>query len=475
MSMIKRNDTMHRLPLLFCFLFAAIALLCAPTKAGPSPAYEIGVRETDIYSAGTTRIRNLKLTEGCAVKIVRAGSLWTKVMLRNGVAGNVYTSNLRTSERTWRPLPPSKNLKPTAKAPSYARIVADLAVVRSVPNSEIHPFRDRSRIEYAPRGVVLPVIGRKGHWLQVRLGKARTAWLIDETVELVSKSEYGPAQLLNIEKSESVLGTAYSFTFTRRVFHQAAEDIKLSALSLTFFNTADEKGVLCYRIPLAPSYRGLERSIDGNTLRVQIKNFHIDESEPLNNLVIVLDPGHGSGYDNPDKPDWGAIHSGYYEADLNLAMSTKLYYAFERKGADVYLTRTVRQVNDTFLYDRIDKARNIGADIFLSIHHNSASSTSMRGMEFYWSTSGGRALAKEIMASCVQKSLPMNDKGIYYGSFAVTRVMDYPAALVEMGFMSCPWELGKLLTSEYQDLLVKAIVEGVEEFARKKGTKEIAE
>lgn len=450
---------------------AMLAVLLACSAAGAAPLKEISVLETDVYSSGTTRIKNIKLYQGCVVKPVKTSGVRTRVTLRNGLACTVYTSNLKASSRAWSPLPPAARMKCSPSAPLYARVVSDVSLVRTYPSTELHAIKDHTRIGYAPAGMVFPVIGRQGHWLKVRLGSRLSGWLIDETVEVVAKSAYAEAQLLNTEQGEADGNGAYFFTFTRPVFFRLAEDSSLGKAVLTFYNTkypGDSRGVLEYAIPLPASYKGVDCSLQGSTAVVQVKRFAVDAAEPLKGLVVVLDPGHGSGYDNPARPDWGAIHYGYYEADLNLGICRKLYEALEEKGANVYLTRVEKQVNDTYIYDRLEKARNVKADIFLSIHHNSGTRSSMAGMEFYWCTPGSRALAGEIFDSCVRSGLPYNDKGIYYGSFAVVRTQEFPSVLLEMGFMSNPGELGKLVSEGYQDTLVSAIVEGVEQFARKK-------
>ncbi|HAP03417.1 MAG TPA: N-acetylmuramoyl-L-alanine amidase, partial [Lachnospiraceae bacterium] len=92
--------------------------------------------------------------------------------------------------------------------------------------------------------------------------------------------------------------------------------------------------------------------------------------------VIALDPGHGGS-------DSGATGNGYKEKDLTLkiakAVKTKLE---EYSHVKVYLTRT----NDTYvgLSDRTAYAASVGADAFVSIHLNSASTSAPNGCEVYY-------------------------------------------------------------------------------------------
>lgn len=90
-------------------------------------------------------------------------------------------------------------------------------------------------------------------------------------------------------------------------------------------------------------------------------------------LVVVIDPGHGG-------IDPGAISAnGVLEKDVVLAFSLELAEQLRASGRyEVLLTRD----SDTFpsLDERVDFAREVGADIFLSIHADSfPQQSSVRG------------------------------------------------------------------------------------------------
>lgn len=85
-----------------------------------------------------------------------------------------------------------------------------------------------------------------------------------------------------------------------------------------------------------------------------------DPSRPL----VVIDAGHG-GHDP------GAIGEGFEEKNLALGLAKALRYELLREGGiRVALTRS----DDTFLVlqERAEIARQLGADLFLSIHADSA-------------------------------------------------------------------------------------------------------
>lgn len=92
--------------------------------------------------------------------------------------------------------------------------------------------------------------------------------------------------------------------------------------------------------------------------------------------IVVLDPGHGG-------KDPGAIGRSYrtYEKNITLSMGKELKKQLEAKGFKVYMTRST----DIFipLRKRVAIARSYHADLFISIHADSAANRSARGLSVY--------------------------------------------------------------------------------------------
>lgn len=101
-------------------------------------------------------------------------------------------------------------------------------------------------------------------------------------------------------------------------------------------------------------------------------------SEPVSGHkpVVVLDPGHGG-------VDSGAIgEGGVFEKDVVLAFANELKADLERRGdVEVRMTRD----DDSFLSlrQRVEVARGYGADLFVSIHADSAPQHYVRGATVY--------------------------------------------------------------------------------------------
>lgn len=172
---------------------------------------------------------------------------------------------------------------------------------------------------------------------------------------------------------------------------------------------------------------------------------------------VFIDPGHG-GSDN------GASGFGAYEDELNLQISFKVKEKLEAKGIQVKMSRT----NDTFitLGDRPRLANEYGADAFVSIHQNSAS-TPATGIETYHhsSKSQERPLAAEIQTNALRETGAV-DRKVKSADFAVLRGSYMPSSLFESGFISTESESMKLRDPAYQDKLATGIANGIENYLK---------
>ncbi len=194
--------------------------------------------------------------------------------------------------------------------------------------------------------------------------------------------------------------------------------------------------------------------------------------------IIVLDPGHGGG-------DPGASGALYKEKDINLQLAKKLAVYLRRYGYKVLLTRDGDQKLQ--LSDRTAYARKVKADLFVSLHANFTSTTSVSGIETFVLThqnappTYGTAVQDKAqpgnsydlqnarLAFETQKRLisatGADDRGVKRATFAVLRDAPCPAMLVEVGFMSNAAEEKKLGNAQYQAKIVQGLGEGILKYA----------
>ncbi|WP_322905690.1 N-acetylmuramoyl-L-alanine amidase family protein [Paenibacillus campi] len=171
--------------------------------------------------------------------------------------------------------------------------------------------------------------------------------------------------------------------------------------------------------------------------------------------VIVIDAGHGD-------QDPGAIGSQTSEKRLNLGLALKVEALLkDDPSIDVVLTRS----DDTFLplKERVKIAEKLNADVFVSIHANSGSSSAASGTETYYQRTSSKKLAQTIHKYLVAAT-GFKDRGVQYGNFHVIRETTMPAVLLEVGFISNRAEESKMMDSAKQDQVAASIVKGIKEY-----------
>ncbi|HET8748800.1 MAG TPA: N-acetylmuramoyl-L-alanine amidase, partial [Ramlibacter sp.] len=224
-------------------------------------------------------------------------------------------------------------------------------------------------------------------------------------------------------------------------------------------------------------------------------------------IIIALDPGHGG-------EDPGAIGpGGTREKDVVLQIGHLLrerinamtingnpMRAFMTRDADFFVP----------LHVRVDKARRVQADLFVSIHADAFLTPTARGASvFALSQTGASSTAARWMAdrenkadliggvnikshdvhvsralldmsttAQIKDSLKLGSellgqiggvgrlhKGqVEQAGFAVLKAPDIPSVLVETAFISNPEEELKLRSADYQERLAEALVRGIERY-----------
>ena len=239
----------------------------------------------------------------------------------------------------------------------------------------------------------------------------------------------------------------------------------------------------------------------------------LDDNEPpvtttiqkdKNKIIVVLDPGHGG-------EDPGAI--GYYktrEKDVVLQIARRLRDLLKKeKNIAVHMTRN----EDVFLplIVRVEKARALRADLFISIHADAFIKRSVRGSSvFALSTKGASSSAANYLAqtqneadeiggvsrsgdhyldhtildlvqtitksnslilgnailSKMKNVSTLHNSRVEKAGFAVLKAPDVPSVLVETAFISNLNEEKKLKTATFQNQMAKAIFEGIKEYIK---------
>lgn len=189
--------------------------------------------------------------------------------------------------------------------------------------------------------------------------------------------------------------------------------------------------------------------------------FRFNNPTTVKGANIVVDPGHG-GADN------GApgFNPNYQEKHINWAIAKKLAADLEKKGGNVLLLNTINTTMD--MDTRLAKAQAFNAQLYICVHHNSASSTAT-GTEVYYFYPFAQSLASRL-SSAISGALNTNNRGARYDVFYVTRDPQFVGILSEGGFMSNNKEYNKLIDDDYQDAVADAMADAIQAFLKNAGS-----
>ena len=182
-------------------------------------------------------------------------------------------------------------------------------------------------------------------------------------------------------------------------------------------------------------------------------------------IKIYVDQGH-----NPVNPNAGAEGNGLREQDLVYTIGQRLA---DRLRADpnfeVRLSRPTRDTllgttNATSLAARVNEANRWGADYFISLHTNAASSPSATGTEAYAYARGTPAfrLGEDILQN-LSSVTGLRNRGMQARpGLYVLRKTQMPAVLVELGFITSPRDAA--LMRDEPGLFAEGIYRGIKEY-----------
>ncbi len=223
-------------------------------------------------------------------------------------------------------------------------------------------------------------------------------------------------------------------------------------------------------------------------------------------VTITLDPGHGG-------EDPGAIgRRGTYEKDVTLAIAKRLKAKID---AEPNMRAVLTRDTDFFvpLHVRVQKARRIRSDLFVSIHADAFTRPDANGSSVFAlsengaSSSAARYLAQKENAAdliggvnidvkdpilartlldlsqtaTISDSLKLgkavldeigginrlHKASVEQAGFAVLKSPDIPSILIETAFISNPEEEKRLNDEAYQEKMAEAIIAGIRKYFKK--------
>lgn len=253
-----------------------------------------------------------------------------------------------------------------------------------------------------------------------------------------------------------------------------------------------------------PSHAQLAAMQPQDLKTISIAPLSVKPFKGTKELVVAIDPGHGG-------KDVGAVSaSGVMEKDLTLAVAKELKRQIDAQpGMRAVLTRD----GDYFvsLTKRPQIARELNADVFLSLHADSYKDRNISGASFYvtsnkgasshlakfvaahsntsdhhlidgvelWNRQQANSIGQVAMHSSIddsqklgqhlkqgfkQAGIRLQHSQVQSANFMVLKNIDMPSVLVEMGFISNPEQDRLLQHGAYQARLASSLVSGLVRF-----------
>ncbi|MGA7161739.1 MAG: N-acetylmuramoyl-L-alanine amidase [Bacteroidota bacterium] len=335
-------------------------------------------------------------------------------------------------------------------------------------------------------GVRVIVTGKVGDQYRVRLGDDMEAWLPEDFAQLLPLETPRPRSLIGaVTVSGNEKEDVITVSLDQRLPYLSQQLVDPAAIVVDIFGATSNTNWITHQLSgngiknvtwsqvAAGQYRlnitlnhqqhwGYDISYDnGSIMRITVRRppVILSADSILAGLIIAVDAGHGGEND-------GALGStGAKEKNITLSVAQHLDSLLKSKGATVIMTRTSDET--VSMLDRTDKILNSGAQLLVSIHANSTSSSGdpelAKGTSAYYRHIGFQPLANLVYGKMLDLGL---DQFGVVGSFNFTlnAPTQVPNVLVETAFISNPEDEMLLLDDSFRTRIAAQITKGLEEF-----------
>ena len=166
----------------------------------------------------------------------------------------------------------------------------------------------------------------------------------------------------------------------------------------------------------------------------KIKSFPLEKDRKNSKYVIVIDPGHGWENKKDSIMDWGeAIYKNYREANIVLQQGLTIKELADTSKYEVILTRYDNETSMP-IEERQKIAREVEADLFISLHLNNYRTAYVRGFEVIYRQPECKELAI-LAAKNLGEKLKTRNRGVKRGEKLVLKNVSCPSILIESGFL----------------------------------------
>jgi len=334
------------------------------------------------------------------------------------------------------------------------------------------PSDNANRVSHLDKATTLLIDAKKGEYYRVYINKNTRYWIksgyFTETARL---SEPFNACLKHFRYSYDKHYEYFTFKTDMAVPFKLKENDYGVDVSMYYVSAVPDKlekyaenikfedNTLTFTVPQQKLW-GYDCYFDGGNMVFRLtREVKIDTHEPLKNLVIAIDAGHG-GYDG------GAIGpTKVREADIVLDISKRLEKILCEEGAKPVMTRKGDEYVD--LYKRVELIKSANPVFSISIHANAlpdgADPYKKHGTSVYYYYPQAKELAQTIKNRMIS-ALGTRDDGTLYSSFVLTRMTSPIAVLVETAYMINPSDYEKLTEAQMRQAVAQSIADGLKAY-----------
>jgi N-acetylmuramoyl-L-alanine amidase len=165
--------------------------------------------------------------------------------------------------------------------------------------------------------------------------------------------------------------------------------------------------------------------------------------------IIVIDVAHGG-------EDHGAVLDNYIEKEITLNIAKKIKELNKNTNVEIVLTRT----SDTSLYmnERVQKMNALNPDFVISLHVNMSKNEGINGIEIFISDENNQQRKSEQLATDLLNSFKDKKVIIKKSNFHILKNVNFPIALIELGYLTNEIDRSILTSEEGQTELANLIL-----------------
>lgn len=185
--------------------------------------------------------------------------------------------------------------------------------------------------------------------------------------------------------------------------------------------------------------------------------------------VIVLDPGHAVKNSAGKMINPGAkSQSGLLEREFALDVAERIRPLLEKEGFTVSMTRDSQnpwRIAETAEEDnkaRAEFSNSKKALLFLRLHCDWNPDRNRRGVSVYFQKENSRAIAQRLHENLIRR-MKIQDAGLHQKTLVGFERSEFPAVLIEMGFLSNPRDTRLLSSPEFRQRMAQAIASCLKE------------